>query len=59
MPTWAASNAKVALPQNSAARMRSLGGIPARAQGRLAGPFSTKSGSAAALAGTELIRRRQ
>jgi hypothetical protein len=54
----AAPRATVALPQNSAARTGTLGGPHAQEHARLGGPSLGKPAHAAALDGTQMLRRK-
>jgi hypothetical protein len=56
-PNRAVPRASVALPQNSAARIGTLGGPRAAGYSRLGGPASGKAAHAAALGGTQLLHR--
>jgi hypothetical protein len=58
MRNGAAPRATVALPQNSAARTGTLGGPRAQEHARLGGPSLGKPAHAAALDGTQLLRRK-
>jgi hypothetical protein len=58
MRNGAAPRATVALPQNSAARTGTLGGPRAQEHARLGGPSLGKPAHAAALDGTQMLRRK-
>ena len=58
MPNKAASRAAAALPQNSTARIGTLGGPRVQGRERLGGPISAKNARAAAIDGTQMPRRK-
>jgi hypothetical protein len=58
VPNKAAQRAAVALPQSSISRIGTLGGPRAQGHDRLGGRVSTKGARAAALNGTQMLRRK-